>query len=149
MQAKKTRTHSCGQTNVDFRTLKDDINIKKFQPWKAIPDFGTMGYSDYHLKFKEYKDLMNPTKRLNTIKDKRNEMPNPKFYSTACMYNSLKVPVKQKTFYNSEKLAELDESFKGKDKFIGDSMMIAQITKTRKKNTFILSESDKKNKGKR
>jgi len=32
----------------------------------------------------------------------------------------------------NERLAQLDESFKGKEKFIGDGMMISDLTKNRK-----------------
>ena len=56
MLAKKTRTHSCGQSNIDFRSQNDEINVKRFQPWKVRPNFGTMGSSDFHLKFKEFNE---------------------------------------------------------------------------------------------
>ena len=146
MLARKTRTHSCGQSNIDFRTQRDEINVKRFQPWKLRPNFGTMGSSDFHLKIKEQKELMHPTAKFNTMFDKNQEVPNPKFYSTAVFYNMTRVPIKQETFTGSDKVAELDESFKGKDKFTGDSMMIAETTKMRKKGT-LLNLKDKLSKG--
>ncbi len=146
MLYKRDRTHSCGNSNIDFRSLKDETNIKKFQPWNVKKNFGTMGYSDYHLKFKEYKDFMSPTKLLNTVHDKKQEFPNPKLYNTAVLYNINRVPVKVETFNSSDKIAELDESFVGKEKYIGDSMMIAEVTKSRRKlvslNTSLISESE-------
>jgi len=72
MISKKARNHSCGQSNIDYRSLKDTENIKKFQPWKLRKDFGTMGCSDYHLNLKEYKELMLPTSKLNNLHDKKN-----------------------------------------------------------------------------
>ena len=142
MLAKKSRTHSCGFSNIDFRSQKDEPNIKIFQPWKIQKSFGTMGNSDYHLKFKEYKNLMNPTAKLNTLYEKKNEAPDPKIYSTCVLYSSQKLPIKPEALHVSDKVGELDETYKGKERFIGDSMMIAEITKVRKKDKS-LSQSDK------
>jgi len=146
MLAKKSRTHSCGLSNIDFRSLNDESSLKKFQPWKIRKNFGTMGSSDFHLKIKELKDLMKPTEKLNTIYDKKHETPNPKFYSTALFYNLQRLPVKPETLHISDKIGELDESFKGKEKYTGDSMMIAQITKIRKKHTS-MNKREKDHKG--
>jgi len=147
MLAKKHRTHSCGQSNIDFRSQKDEKNVKLFKNWYLKKPFGTMGNAECHLKFNEYKQLMETTKNINSNHSKKHEIPDPRYYDTSQFYNLYKLPVKEKTFIEGDKLAELDESFKGKDKYVGDSMMISDLTKTRK-NYKLNSEVDKELKGK-
>jgi len=147
MIAKKSRTHSCGQSNIDFRSLKDEENLKKFQPWKIKKDFGTMGYTDFHLPRQAYKELMRPTSKLNNLQNKNKETPNPKLYDTAVFYNTQKLNFRKDNLDCSDKIAELDESLKGKERFTGDSMMIAQIAKIRRNKAYWFKKSEKFEKG--
>ena len=52
--------------------------------------------------------------------------------------------IKKKAMTSDERLAQLDESFKGKEKFTGESMMIADLNKERKKRKDLEREKLKK-----
>ena len=133
MKIRKERSHRCGHTNIDFRTKNDVDNIKTFMPWKSKKEFGTMGNNFYSLSFNEKKKLMKVTENLNTLRNTHESVPDPKYYKTAQFYQSNNMQIKKKAMTCDEKLANLDESFKGKEKFTGDSLMIADLTKQRKK----------------
>ena len=133
MKIRRERSHRCGHTNIDFRTKNDLDNIKTFMPWKNKKEFGTMGNNFYQLPFNEKKKLMKVTENYNTLKNTHEDRPDPKYYKTAQFYASNNMPIKKKAMTCDEKLAELDESFKGKEKYTGESMMIADLTKQRKK----------------
>jgi len=101
-------------------------------PWRSKKEFGTMGNESYKLPFNENKKLLKVTENINTQKNNLFEVPDPKYYKSAQFYNANNIPIKLKTLFTDERVAQLDESFKGKEKFIGDSMMIADLTKNRK-----------------
>lgn len=144
MIAKKERVHHCGSSNIDFRSKRDKESIALFQPWKLKKAYGTMGNSHVNLPTDQYNTLMNTTKRLNTLKDINTERPDPKVFSTAQFYikNDLFQYIKKKNLFETERIAQLDESFKGKDTYTGDSMMIAKNTK-QKKTKFTAMELNK------
>ena len=136
MSLKRQRSHLCGFSNIDFRSKGEFENVKLYEPWKIPKDFGTMGKSNYHLSYTNAKRIFSVSKNLNKFKNRVNDSPDPKFYKTALYYkkNRIKLNIVQ-DFYN-ERIAQLDEYDIGKEKYIGDSMMISDIYRYRnqKKN---------------
>jgi len=134
MNIKKERTHKYGSSNIDFRTKRDEQKIKTYEPWLMGKKMGTQGISDFHLTLNQKKDLFLTTKKLSTHKDIVKEIPNPKLHSTANYYFEKNIIPNEKIFFANEKVADLDESFKGKEKYVGDSMMISVNTKLKHKD---------------
>jgi len=132
MNIRRDRSHRCGHSNIDFRTKNDTDSIKTFMPWRSKKEFGTMGNDLYKLPFNDHKKLLKVTENINSQKNILHEIPDPKYYKSAQFYSSNNIPIKDKTMFVSERVAQLDESFKGKEKYIGDSMMISDLTKNRK-----------------
>ena len=124
--------HRCGYTNLDFRSKGDFDSVKLYEPWKIPKEFGTMGKSFYYPSFSEAKKIFSVSKSLNKLKDIVQGSPDPKSYPGALYYkkNNIKPNIVQE--FRIERVAELDESAIGKEKYIGDSMMIADINKYRK-----------------
>ena len=135
MNIRKQRTHLVGHSNIDFRSKHDEQSLKVYQPWKMMKAHGTMGYSDYKNNLDEIKKLLEVSKNINTQQALTSEIPDPKYHKTAEYYFNHKIPVKAKTMYTTERIAQLDESVKGKEVYTGDSMMISDITKFRKNKT--------------
>ena len=132
MSLKRARSHKEGISNIDFRSKGDIDNIRIFDPWKSPKEFGSMGYSNYSIPPKKFKSLFDPSIEINTQKDIVNDYPDPRYHSTAQFYKQNKILINTKTFFNSDKVANLEETFKGKDVFIGDSTNIAEIMRARK-----------------
>ena len=132
MSLKRARSHKEGISNIDFRSKGDIDNIRIFDPWKSPKEFGSMGYSNYRIPPKKFKSLFDPSIEINTQKDIVNDYPDPRYHSTAQFYKQNKILINTKTFFNSDKVANLEETFKGKDVFIGDSTNIAEIMRARK-----------------
>ena len=132
MSLKRVRSHKEGISNIDFRTKGDIDNIRIFDPWKLPKEFGSMGYSHYRNPDKIFKSLFDPSLEINTQKDIVNDYPDPRYHSTAQFYKKNKILINTKTFFNSEKVANLEETFKGKEIFNGDSTNIAEIMRIRK-----------------
>ena len=132
MSLKLQRMHRCGYTNLDFRSKGDFDSVKLYEPWKIPKEFGTMGKSFYYPSFSEAKKIFSVSKSLNKLKDIVQGSPDPKSYPGALYYkkNNIKPNIVQE--FRIERVAELDESEIGKEKYIGDSMMIADINKYRK-----------------
>ena len=132
MSLKLQRIHRCGYTNLDFRSKGDFDSVKLYEPWKIPKEFGTMGKSFYYPSFSEAKKIFSVSKSLNKLKDIVQGSPDPKSYPGALYYkkNNIKPNIVQE--FRIERVAELDESAIGKEKYIGDSMMIADINKYRK-----------------
>ena len=132
MSLKLQRMHRCGYTNLDFRSKGDFDSVKLYEPWKIPKEFGTMGKSYYYPSFSEAKKIFSVSKSLNKLKNIVQGSPDPKAYPGALYYkkNNIKPNIIQE--FHVERVAELDESALGKDKYIGESMMIADINKYRK-----------------
>ena len=131
MSLKKPRIHQCGFTNIDFRTKGDFESLKLYEPWKVLKDFGTMGKSFYYPSYSDAKKIFSVSKSLNKLKNIIQGSPDPKAYP-GCLYykkNNIKPNIIQE--FRTERVAELDESGIGKEKYIGDSMMISDIKKYR------------------
>ncbi len=144
MKLKKERNHLYGSSNIDFRTKRDEKAIKLYQPWMMGKDVGFFGNQDFHLNFQEEKDIkFLSTQKLRTLKDKVNEYPNPKYHKTAEFYykNNIEM-LKPKTLIETEHPAQLNEVIKGRELFVGDSMMISLNTKLKHKEKS-LSKKDK------
>ena len=131
MSLKKPRIHCCGFSNLDFRTKGDFESLKLYEPWKIPKDFGSMGKSFYYPSFSEAKKIFSVSKSLNKLKNVIQGSPDPKNYPGALYYkkNNIRPNIIQE--FRTERVAELDESGIGKEKYIGDSMMIAEINKYR------------------
>ena len=132
MSLKLQRIHRCGYTNLDFRSKGDFESLKLYEPWKIPKEFGTMGKSFYYPSYSEAKKIFSVSKSLNKLKNIVQGSPDPKAYPGALYYkkNNIKPNIIQE--FRVERVAELDESALGKDKYIGESMMIADINKYRK-----------------
>ena len=121
----------CGFSNIDFRSKGEFENVKLYEPWKIPKDFGTMGKSNYHLSYTNAKKIFSVSKNLNKFKNTVQDSPDPKFYKTAMYYKKNRItPNTIQDFYN-ERIAQLDEIDIGKEKYIGDSMMISDIYRYR------------------
>lgn len=140
MSLRRTRSHKVGVSNIDFITKGEIDNLKIYKPWKAPKDLGTMGYKNYRNPRPIFKSLFEPTEKINTFKDLVNDYPDPRYYTTAQFYKKNNILLNTKTFLNNEKASNLEETFKGKDVFNGDSMNVAEIMNSRKGKIF-----DKKN----
>ncbi len=135
MNIRKERAHRLGHSNIDFRSKKDVESLNIYQPWKLVNAPGTMGYIGYKPNTKDMKKLMKVSKFINNQKSLTAELPDPRYQKTAEYYIQHELPIKSKTIYTSERVAQLDESIKGKEVFTGDSMMISDINKFRKNKT--------------
>jgi len=132
MSLRRPRSHKVGISNIDFRSKKDTENLNIFDPWKIPKDFGTMGYKNYRNARPVFQGLFGPSEKINTYKDIVNDYPDPRFHTTAEFYKKNNILVNTKTFINTERVANLEETFKGKDVFIGDSSNVAEIMRIRK-----------------
>ena len=132
MCIRRPRSHLVGISNIDYRSKRDEENLKIFEPWQVPKDFGTMGYRNYRNSPKLKKEIFSPTQRINTQKDLVNDFPDPRFYATARFYKDNNINLKIKSFLNLDRISNLEETYKGKDVFIGDGMGITDTIKKRK-----------------
>ena len=132
MSLRRPRSHRVGISNIDFRSKKDEENLKIFEPWQVPKDFGTMGYKKYSNPIRIARDLFGPTKKINTLKDISNDYPDPRYFTTAQFYKDNNIKINTKSFRNLERTSNLEERIKGKDAFNGDSTNIAEIMRQRK-----------------
>ena len=133
MSLRRPRSHIVGISNIDFRTKKDEENLRIFEPWTIPKDFGTMGYKNYKKSPKIQREIFTATKRINTHRDIVNDYPDPRFYATARFYQDNHINLKIKSIINTERVSNLEETFKGKDVFIGDGMGITDTIRQRKR----------------
>lgn len=145
---RRCRSHHYGFTNIDLRSKQDEKALSLYQPWRVPKDFGTMGRSNYTLPPEEYKKIFKVSSSINKMKQMNSGCPDPKTYGTCLYYEENKIPINEKANLESERVAQLDESMKGKEVFIGDSMMISDLVKIRKANKSkkTVDKKDKKNK---
>jgi hypothetical protein len=101
-------------------------------PWKVKKEYGTMGNDLFKLPMNEHKKILKVTENINSQRNVLQEIPDPKYYKTAQFYQTNNIPIKAKAMFISDRVAQLDESFKGKEKYIGDGMMISDLTKNRR-----------------
>ena len=132
MSLRKERNHMTGLSNIDFRSKLDKENADFYSPWFNSPNFGTMNTYNYKLSYTNHNKLFNPTSNINQQKYLNSEIQNPKVFKSAQWYKSHHIKPLTKSLFTNERIAQLDESYKGKDQFLGDSMMISDITKQRK-----------------
>ena len=149
MSLKRERIHTTGLSNIDYRTKNDIANLKQFEPWHKTKDFGTMNKYPYELSYSAHKKLFSPTKPINQQYYLNSDIQNPKIYQSAIFYKSHKIPINTKAIYTNERIAQLDESNKGKEIFLGDSMMISDINKQRKERKKRRKFNDRENKEKK
>ena len=132
MSLRRARSHYIGISNIDFRTKRDEENLRIFEPWKAPKDFGTMGYREYKHSPKTQRLLFSPTERINTHKDIVNDYPDPRYYTTAKFYKDNNIDLKIKSIIDKDRVSNLEETFKGKDVYIGDGMDYLATLRKRK-----------------
>jgi len=135
MKIKLERNHKMGMSNIDFRSSNNIEKAKFFNPQNFQKDYGTMGNEGSHLKHREFLKILRPTNHINTQKDLVNERPNPMYHDTAKFYSLNHLKIKPITFYEVDRVGQLNQSFKGKELYCGDSMMIASNLKLRKNKT--------------
>ena len=134
MSLRKDRIHQCGLSNIDFRSKGDIENLNFFEPWKTYTNhFGTMGNKNYVRSYSSKKEIFKPSIKINTQKDIVNDVPDPRYYTTTKFYEVNKIDVNTRNIFTNERVANLEETFKGKEPFTGDSMMISDLTKKRRK----------------
>ena len=131
MSLKRPRIHQCGFTNIDFRTKGDFESLKLYEPWQIPKEFGTMGKSFYYPSYSEARKIFSVSKSLNKLKNVIQGSPDPKEYPGCLYYKKNKIKPNIVQEFRTERVAELDESGIGKEKYIGDSMMIADTNKYR------------------
>ena len=131
MSLKLQRVHRCGYSNIDFRSKGDFESLKLYEPWQIPKEFGTMGKSSYYPSYSQAKKIFSVSKSVNKLKNIVQGSPDPKSYPGVLYYkkNNIKPNIVQE--FRTERVAELDESGIGKEKYIGDSMMISDIRKYR------------------
>ena len=132
MSLRRARSHRIGISNIDFRTKKDEENLRIFEPWKAPKEFGTMGYRNYKNSPKFKRLLFSPTERINTYRDLENDYPDPRYYTTAKFYKDNNIDLNIKSIIDTDRASNLEETYKGKDVFIGDSMSYLKTLRKRK-----------------
>ena len=132
MSLRRARSHRIGVSNIDFRTKKDEENLRIFEPWKAPKEFGTMGYRNYKNPPKFKRLLFSPTERINTYRDLENDYPDPRYYTTAKFYKDNNIDLNIKSIIDTDRASNLEETYKGKDVFIGDSMGYVKTLRKRK-----------------
>lgn len=132
MTLRRDRIHASGFSNIDYRTKKDEENLKIFQPWKLFSHYGTMNDYGYHISDSLTSKYFDVSRNINKQKNIVSETPDPKTYRSAQFYKSNNIRLNTKALFVDDRVAQLDESFKGKDRYTGDSMMISDITKQRK-----------------
>ena len=105
----------------------------------------------YELSYTEHKKLFRPTKQINEQYYLNADIQNPKTYQSAQFYKDHKIRLNTKAIFTNERIAQLDESEsnKGKDIFLGDSMMISDINKQRKERKKRRKFNDIENKEKK
>ena len=103
----------------------------------------------YELSYSAHKKLFSPTKAINEQYYLNSNIQNPKIYQSAQFYKSHNSPINIKAIYTNERFAQLDESNKGKEIFLGDSMMISDINKQRKERKKRRKFNDRENKEKK
>lgn len=132
MSLKLQRVHRCGYSNIDFRSKGDFESLKLYEPWQIPKEFGTMGKSSYYPSYSQAKKIFSVSKSVNKLKSIVQGSPDPKSYPSVLYYkkNNIKPNIVQE--FRVERVAELDENDIGKEKYIGDSMMIADINKSRR-----------------
>ena len=149
MSYRKERIHTTGHSNIDYRTKNDEPSLHFYQPWKPLyPPNTTMPSYPTHLSYTEHKKLFNFSSPINKQINIANDLPDPKTYQSAKFYQQHHIKLNTKALFTNERIANLDESYKGKDRFLGDSMMISDINKIRKerKRRRRLHEQEKKKK---
>jgi hypothetical protein len=132
MSLRKERVHACGFSNIDFRTKREMDNLSLYEPWKIPKEFGTMGSYGYYPSYTQIKKIFSVSQNLNKLKDIVHYSPDPKSYPTALYYKKKNIIPNTITEFNVNRVSQLDESYIGKEKFIGDSMMIGDIIHYRK-----------------
>ena len=131
MSLRFSRNHTNGHSNIDFRSKQDIKNLKIFEPWKIPRDFGTMGRYYFSPSYTEIKRLKSISKSPKNLLMLATGIPDPKEYSTTLYYSKNNIKPKIIHSLNNERLTQLDEYYKGKERFTGDSMMIADIAHAR------------------
>ena len=149
MSYRKERIHTTGHSNIDYRTKNYEPSLHFYQPWKPLyPPNTTMSSYPSHLSYTDHKKLFQFSSPINKQTNVANDLPDPKTYQSAKFYQQHHIKLNTKALFTNERIANLDESYKGKDRFLGDSMMISDINKIRKerKRRRRLHEQERKKK---
>lgn len=91
-----------------------------------------MGNGNYQPSYTESKRILSVSQKINKSKNILTTCPNPKEYGGAMFYKKNHISLNPTTNIQTERMAQLDESMVGKERYTGDSMMISDINKYRK-----------------
>jgi len=125
MHRKRERIHETGASNIDFRSKKDSSSLNLFQPWKKSVQNLTKDNSHQSKPEQEMSNLMKIAKNVLSTREKNSQIISPKLLPSLKYYTINKIPLKKRAYFNSDKVAELDESYIGKPKYNGDSNILS------------------------
>lgn len=132
MHKKRERVHETGASNIDFRSKRDNSSLQYFQPWiKSIPT----EIKDNSVQMKPQQEMLNfmkIAKNVLSTREKNSQIVSPKLFPSLKFYTLNKIPLRKRTYTDSNKVAELDESYIGKDKYCGDSKILSTEIKLSK-----------------
>ena len=148
MSLRKERFHRTGMSNIDFRSKRDKDAIDFYQPWTTANQYGTMGNANCSRPFSDHKKVFGVTALINTQKYIASDIPDPRFYKSAKYYKANKLSMLKRNIFTSDRVGQLDETYKGKERYTGDSMMIADITKQRRRKKLKFTFEDHEHKQK-
>ena len=148
MSLRKERFHRTGMSNIDFRSKRDKDAIDFYQPWTTANQYGTMGNANCTRPFSDHKKVFGVTALINTQKYIASDIPDPRFYKSAKYYKANKLSMLKRNIFTNDRVGQLDETYKGKERYTGDSMMIADITKQRRRKKLKFTFEDHEHKQK-
>jgi len=129
MHRKRERVHETGASNIDFRSKRDNSSLNLFQPWKKSIQNLTKDNPYQTKPEQEMSNLMKIAKNVLTNREKNSQIISPKLLPSLKYYTINKIPLKKRAYFNSDKVAELDESYIGKPKYNGDSNILPTDTR--------------------
>ena len=97
MSLRRSRSHRAGVSNIDFRSKKDEENLKIFAPWLYPDNIGTIGYKTYKNSLKIVNNLNIPTNKMLIHKDIIKNYPDPRYYTTSQFYKNNNIRIKTKS----------------------------------------------------
>ena len=140
MSLRRSRSHRAGVSNIDFRSKKDEENLKIFDPWLFPQDTGTIGYKTYKNSFKIMNNLNIPTEKMHIHKNIVNNYPDPRYYTTSQFYKNNNIRIKTKSFIDSTRMRNLKETFNGEN---GKITKFIKQEKGKKTDSYLLKKKKK------
>ena len=137
MSLRRSRSHRAGVSNIDFRSKKDEENLKIFAPWLYPDNIGTIGYKTYKNSLKIVNNLNIPTNKMLIHKDIIKNYPDPRYYTTSQFYKNNNIRIKTKSFIDNTRIRNLKETFNGENRKIEEYI---KQRKRKKTHSYLLEE---------